>query len=90
MDKKIKASMQSLTGIVIPSAWDNYGKVTAVSLSATDDENYVIENSERFFDLIHKQIKVKGLVKSGKKMHQSIMIKKCEIMDSTTVSTNLL
>ena len=84
MKKKIKASMQTLVGVITPYAWDESDQVSEVSLSATDDEEYVIENSKRFLDLVQKPIRAIGLVKSGKKIHRAINIKKFETLDSTS------
>jgi hypothetical protein len=57
-----------------------------VSLSATDDEEYIIENGERFLNIIQKPIRVTGIVKNGKKMHRVIVIKNFEVLESTTVT----
>lgn len=84
MKKKINTSMQTLVGIVTPYAWDESDRVTEVSLSATDDEEYIIENSERFLDLVQKSIRAVGCVKSGKKMHRAINIKKFELLENTS------
>jgi len=78
MTKRIKASMQTLVGVVIPCAWNESDRVIEVSLSATDDEEYIIENSDHFLDLVQKPIRAIGLVKSGKKIHRTIYIKKFE------------
>lgn len=74
--------MQTLIGIVTPYAWDESDQVCEVSLSATDDEEYIIENSARFLDLVQQPIRAVGLVKSGKKMNRAINIKKFEMLDS--------
>ena len=76
--------MQTLVGVVIPCAWDESDRVTEVSLSATDDEEYVIENGDRFLGLIQRPIRATGLVKSGKKVPRAILIKKFEQLDSTS------
>ena len=86
MKKKICASMQTLVGIVTPYAWDASDQVSEVSLSATDDEEYLIENGERFLELLQKPIRAIGLVKSGKKTHRAINIKKFEVVDSAALS----
>lgn len=84
MNKKIRASMQTLVGIVTPYAWDENDRVSTVSLSATDDEEYIIENGERFLGLVQKPIRAIGLVKSGKKIHRAIYIKRFELLDSAS------
>jgi hypothetical protein len=82
MKKKLNASMQTLIGIVTPYSWDESDQVSMVSLSATDDEEYIIENSERFFELIRQPILAIGLVKGGRKIHRAINIKKFKRLDS--------
>jgi hypothetical protein len=86
MKKKIEASMQTLVGIVTPFAWDEGDRVSEVSLSATDDQEYLIENGDRFLDLVQKPIRAKGLVKSGKKIQRTIYIKKFEVVDGASIA----
>jgi hypothetical protein len=86
MSKKVTASMQTLVGIVTPYAWDESDRVSAVSLSATDDEEYIIENSGRFLDLLQKPIRAQGMVTSGKKTHRAINIKKFQLLESASIS----
>ena len=84
MKKKVTASVRTLVGIVTPYAWNESDQVSEVSLSATDDEEYIIENSQRFLDLVRKPIRAVGMVKSGKKMHRAINIKRFEMLDSAS------
>jgi len=86
MSKEVTASMQTLVGIVTPYAWDESDRVSEVSLSATDDEEYVIENSGRFLDLIQKPIRAVGMVTSGKRIHRAIKIKKFQLLESASVT----
>lgn len=86
MKNKISASKQTLVGIVTPYSWDESDQVSEVSLSATDDEEYVIENSERFLNLVQKPIRAIGLVKSGKKIHRAIDIKRYELLENLSVA----
>lgn len=74
--------MQTLVGIITPYAWDDSDRVSEVSLSATDDEEYVIENGERFLELVQKPIRAVGLVKAGKTFHRAITIETFEMLDS--------
>jgi hypothetical protein len=85
MDRKIKASMQTLSGVITPYDWDEHGNVLNVSLSATDDEEYVIENGLRFLSLIQQSIRATGIVKSGKKIHRMINVKKYRMLDSAVL-----
>ena len=81
MKKKAPASMQTLVGIITPYAWDERDHVSEVSLSATDDEEYIIENGGRFMDLLQKPIRAVGMVKTGRKMHRAINIKQFELLE---------
>ena len=74
--------MQTLVGIVTPHEWDENDQVSEVLLSATDDEEYIIENGERFLDLVQQPIRAVGIVKSGKKVHRMINIKKFDLLDA--------
>gem|GEM_PF-1233602 len=70
--KKTTNDNETLVGIVTPIQWDEDDRVTAVALSATDDEEYLIENGEKFLDLIQKCIEANGKVKRDKKAARSI------------------
>jgi hypothetical protein len=53
----------SLSGIVIPTDWDDEGNTTAVSLS-TEDENIVLRadkiSKEELFQLMQKEVEISG------------------------------
>ncbi|WP_319521726.1 hypothetical protein [uncultured Desulfosarcina sp.] len=83
MKKQISATTRTLVGVITPYAWDENDRVAEVSLSATDDEEYVIENGQRFLELVQKPIRATGIVKSGKKFHRTIQIKKFEMLEHT-------
>ena len=85
MNKGITSTMQTLVGIVTPCNWDEHDQVSEVSLSATDDEEYIIVNSERFLGLVQKPIRATGIVKRGRKIHRTIEIKKYQVLDYATL-----
>lgn len=80
--KKTANGNERLVGIVTPIQWDEDDQVTAVALSATDDEAYLIENGEKFFDLVQKCIQASGKVKRDKKATRSITIKRFNIIEN--------
>jgi len=81
MKNQIGPSTRTLVGVIIPYAWDENDRVTEVSLSATDDEEYIIENGQRFLELVQKPIRVTGVVTIGKRIHRAIHIKKFEMLE---------
>ena len=83
---KVTASWQTLVGIVTRYGWDHNVRVSEVSHSATDDEEYIIENWRRFLDLLQKPIRAVGMVTSGKKMHRAIKIKKFQLLESASIN----
>ena len=64
MDPK-KTPRISLSGIVIPTDWDEEGNTTMVSLS-TEDENIVLladkVSKEELFQLMQKEVEISGRV----------------------------
>ena len=83
MKNQINASTRTLVGVITPYSWDEKDRVIEVSLSATDDEEYVIENGQRFLELVQKPIRATGIVTSGKKIHRVIHINKFEMLEHT-------
>ena len=81
MNKRAETSMQTLVGVVTPFAWDEHDQVCEVSLSATDDQEYRIENGSQFLDLLQKPIQATGMITLGKKMHRKINIKRFKTLD---------
>ena len=81
MSKKRKNANgnETLAGVITPVQWHN-DQITAVALCATDDEEYWIENSEKFFDLVQHGIEATGRVKRDKKAHRSINIKRFSLI----------
>lgn len=86
MQNNASASMRTLVGIVTPCAWEESGRVAQVSLCATDDEEYVIANSDQFLGLVQKAIRAEGLVTSGNTIHRAITIKRFEMLDSVALT----
>ncbi len=80
--KKTPHEQETLIGIVTPVQWNEYDQVTAVALSATDDEEYRIENGEAFIDLIQKVIEASGEVRRDQKTARTITIKRFSIIEN--------
>ncbi len=79
MTKQKDGSTETLTGVVTAIEWDD-DEVTKVSLFATDDQEYHIENSHKFFELVQNCIEATGRVQRGKKSFRSIHIKKYRVL----------
>jgi hypothetical protein len=80
--KKAADANETLTGIITPIQWNENDQVTAVALSATDDEEYWIDNGEKFIDLVQKCIEAHGKIKRDRKSTKSITIKRFNIIES--------
>ena len=80
MKKKKGEKIQTVKGVIIPSEWDNAGDFTKVSLSAIDDEEYLIENGEKFIELINQCISATGTIKKDKRSSKTIHIKKYSVL----------
>ena len=79
--KKTTQTNETLVGIITPVEWDVDDQVTAVALSATDDEAYLIENGDKFIDLVQKCIEASGRVRRDRKSTRSIAIKRFNIIE---------
>ena len=82
MKKKKNLMMGTLSGIVIPSSWDEENHVIAVSLFANDERKYLIENGTKFFKVMNKQIRAEGFVKESRRAHRTIKIMKYELLEN--------
>jgi hypothetical protein len=80
--KKTTRGQETLIGIVTPVQWNEFDQVTAVALSATDDEEYRIENGEKFIDLIQKVIEASGEVRRDQKTARTITIKHYSVIEN--------
>jgi hypothetical protein len=80
--KKTPHEQETLIGIVTPVQWNEYDQVTAVALSATDDEEYRIENGEEFISLIQKVIEASGEVRRDQKTARTITIKRFSVIEN--------
>ena len=81
--KKVQKTQANeiLTGIITPVKWEN-DRITEVALSATDDEEYLIENGEKFIDLVQTCIEATGCIKRARKSARSISIKRFNIIEN--------
>jgi hypothetical protein len=81
MKKKNKSQTQTLTGIILPVDWDENDEVSSVQLSATDDEDYLISNGEKFLNMVHCWISATGNISRDKRSGKNIRITRYEIME---------
>ncbi len=72
---------ETIAGVLTPAGWDENGRVTEVMLSAIDDEEYLIENSAKFLDMVHHNVKASGIVKRERKSFRTINIKKIVVTE---------
>lgn len=84
MKKKKIENNRIVKGVIIPSGWGNSGDFTKVSLSAIDDEEYLIENGEKFIELINQCISATGVVRKDKRSTKTIHIKKFSVVNDLT------
>lgn len=56
---------QNIIGVVIPTAWDDLGKVTAVGISGIDEVEYHLAEGPQSCDLlglVRREVEVTGIV----------------------------
>ena len=79
---KQNSNGETLIGIVTPVQWDRDDRISAVGLSATDDEEYWIENGEKFMGLVQSRIEAVGKVRRDRKQSRSIFIKRFHVIEN--------
>lgn len=82
MKKQTHLMQKTIRGIITPSAWDKNDCVTAVTLSATDDEEYLIENSDELIDRVQMSIQATGIVRQDKNNLKRFLIKNYDIIEN--------
>ena len=56
----------TVRGIIIPAAWDEDGRITALGLSSKDEKHYLLENDsnqEKLYDCLQKEVEICGVLK---------------------------
>lgn len=56
---------KTIRGVIIPTAWDQEGRVAAVGISANDEEEYQLEPgplASELVGLVQQEVEVKGRV----------------------------
>ncbi len=56
----------SIRGLVTPSEWDENGKILAISISAFDEEEYLVDKDEKgdsLLPFLHKEMEIVGLIR---------------------------
>ena len=69
----MQGKQTTFRGILIPTDWDDNGKVTAIGLSGTDEKQYLIGKNEKLGELlglIRREIEIIGplLERAGRKV----------------------
>ena len=72
-----------VTGVVIPTDWDDEGNVIGVAISSHDETEYFVEKKGKGTDLlplISKEVEVRGVVREEEN-RKVIIVRKFSIAD---------
>jgi hypothetical protein len=70
--------LTTVRGIMIPVDWDEEGNAVAAAISASDEQEYVIEQDEKgkeLRELIRQEIEVLGVVRKAIKGRKTVTVK---------------
>jgi hypothetical protein len=76
--KGIGDELTTVRGIVIPVDWDEEGNALAVAVSASDEQEYVIEQDEKgkeLLEFIRHEIEASGVVRKAIKGRKTVTVK---------------
>jgi len=83
--RRNKANKQvTITGIVTPCDWDANGNVIAVAISATDEQEYVVDDDQQGQELrklVYEQVRVTGCIRKDAKGNEFITIEQFQVLD---------
>ena len=77
MQGKDEDPLARITGVIVPADWDRHGNVTGVSISAFDEQEYVVQKQAKGAELIQhvrKGAEVVGWVE-GERGKKKITVK---------------
>jgi hypothetical protein len=74
----------TVRGILIASAWDEQGRITAVSLSTKGEDEYLLdlEDDPTLFDMVRTEVEVQGIIEKGGKS-KKILVRKYRLIRNT-------
>ena len=70
----------TIRGVIIAVDWDENGSVTAVAVSAHDEEEYVIERGEGLVGFIRQEVEITGVPRKGKNRRTVIRVKQFKVL----------
>ena len=73
----------TLSGVVTAAKWDIAGRVTAVTISATDEQEYIVSNTpvgEQLLERVQEQVQVVGAVKKNKEGKKQIEVTQFKVI----------
>jgi len=81
----LSKELKTLKGLIVPSQWDNNGKITGIAVSCFDEEEYQIlmdEIGRGLMGFLHKQVEIFGQC-TGRNRTKTIRVKGFSINDWT-------
>lgn len=67
----------TITGVITPIDWDDEDNIVAISISTSEEEEYIVEDSplgEELFNLINEYVKVTGFIEEDEYGDKTISV----------------
>ena len=77
----------TIRGVIIAVDWDDNGRVTAVAVSAHDEEEYVIERGEELLGFIREEVEITGVPIRTENQCTFIKVKKFKLLGGNEKAT---
>ena len=84
MKRRTKDNQPLIKGIIIPSQWDDNGKIIGVSINTNDEKEYLIEPAgagKDLLNLIHQKVAVRGKVRQRIDGNMLIRVTDCKTIE---------
>ena len=83
MQKTQEERQITTTGVLVPTDWDQEGRISAIAISTPREEEYLINNDaigEELLDLYGAEVLVTGIVSEDSEGNKTLAVEKYELL----------
>ena len=83
----MRASKQKVTGVIVPSAWTDDGKITHIAIFTIDEKEYLIDLRDKGRELmrqINAKVELEGRIQPRIDGRSIIVISKYTLLEANT------
>jgi hypothetical protein len=85
--QKKRAGLLPITGIILPSKWNEQGKAARIAIHTDDQKEYQIDFSgagRELLNLTYKKVAVKGNLREQLSGHATLCVRQYQVLEETS------